>query len=256
MEGSNINDAIQKELDAMMEIFEEYQDKLPEGVYLRGMNALGSLHRHKRTMMAARRPGDILRCWQTLDEIMDENEDLYDEIMEVADDIMIELCGDEATIYSNDNENLVARGEEKELFDALVNYKPVEGNAGYETSPMVLHHAIQLIMSRLFDDTYHELEIVRPVSCQCGWRGAQGNWDRHTSNTRHIRWVLAQRRMIDARQSVIARRESGIVYINSLPRQLSNEEAEIATKDAINAAELAGERVVFVDTNGTMSWFA
>ena len=57
------DDAIQIELDVMMEIFEEYQDKLPEGAYLRGMNALGSLHRHKRTTLAARRPGDILRCW-------------------------------------------------------------------------------------------------------------------------------------------------------------------------------------------------
>ena len=62
--------------------------------------------------------------------------------------------------------------------------------------------------------------------------------------------------MIDARQSVIARRESGIVYINSLPRQLSTQEADNVVKEAINAAELAGERVVFVDTNGTMSWFA
>jgi hypothetical protein len=250
------DDAIQIELDAMMEIFEEYQDKLPEGAYLRGMNALGSLHRHKRTTLAARRPGDILRCWQTLDEIMDENEDLYDEIMEVADNIMIELCGDDATIYTNHNENLVARGEEKELFEALVNYKPVEGNAGYETSPMVLHHALQLIMARLFDDTYHELEIVRPVSCQCGWRGSQGNWDRHITNMRHVRWVLSQRRMIDARESIVVRRESGIVYIKSLSSHLSGSEFEIATKEAIHAAEMAGDRVIFVCADGTMSWFA
>ena len=250
------SDAIQTELDAMMEIFEEYQDKLPEGVYLRGMNALGALHRHKRTTLAARRPGDILRCWQTLDEIMEDDEDLYDEIMEVADNIMMELCGDEATIYTNNNENLVARGEEKDLFEALVNYKPVEGNAGYETSPMVLHHAIQLIMARLFDDTYHELEVVRPVSCQCGWRGAQGNWDRHITNMRHVRWVLSQRRMIDARESVVMRRESGIVYIKTISPHLSGSEIDIATKEAIHAAEMAGDRVIFVCADGTMSWFA
>ena len=54
---------------------------------------------------------------------------------------------------------------------------------------MILHHAIQVIMDRLFEDTIYELDIVRPVSCQCGWRGAQGNWDRHISNARHQRWV-------------------------------------------------------------------
>ena len=256
---ATVSDAIQKELDVMLEIFEEHQDKMPEGVYLRGMNALGALHRHKRTTMAARRPGDILRCWQTLDEIMEDDEDLYDEIMEVADDIMIEVCGVEATIYTDDNENLVPRGEEKELFDALVNYKPVEGNAGYETSPMVLHHAIQLIMARLFDDTYHELEIVRPVSCQCGWRGAQGNWDRHIDNVRHQRWAytererLSQKELAEARAIIVSHRQSGIVYINVLANTCP--ETRIATTEAVHAAELAGDRVVFVDANGTMSWF-
>ena len=257
---STVTDAIQTELDAMMEIFEEYQDKIPEGAYLRGMNALGALHRHKRTTMAVCRPGDILRCWHTLDEIMDNNEELYDEIMEVADDIMVELCGAEASIYTGDNENLVGRGEEKELFDSLVNYKPVEGNAGYETSPMVLHHALQLIMTRLFDDTYHELEVVRPVSCQCGWRGAQGNWDRHITNMRHQRWVYTQRERLslkdlaEARANIIARRESGIVYINDLLH--TSPEVRIATTEAIHAAEMAGDRVIFMCADGTMSWFA
>ena len=30
---------------------------------------------------------------------------------------------------------------------------------------------------------------LRPVSCKCGWRGTQGNWDRHIDNARHQRWV-------------------------------------------------------------------
>ena len=185
------DEMIQKELDIMMEIFEENQHRMPEGAYLRGMNALGSLHKHKRTTLSQRRPGDLLRCWMTLEEIEETNEDLYDEIMDVADDIVVELCGEEASIYMHDGDvRLVDRGEEQEVFQLLVNYKPEPGNAGYETSPMVLHHAIQVIMVRLFDDTYHELEVVRPVSCQCGWRGAQGNWDRHTSNARHQRWVV------------------------------------------------------------------
>ena len=252
------SDKIQKELDLLMEVLEEVQSKIPEGAYLRGMNALGALHKHKRTTLATRRPGDILRCWMTMDEILEQDEDLYDEIMDVADQIVMELCGEESSIYVDANHNLVHRGEEKEVFDMLVNYKPEEGNAGYETSPMVLHHAIQVIMARLFDDTHHELEIVRPVSCQCGWRGAQGNWDRHIKNARHQRWVNAeleqktQKRLAEARENVVARRETGIVYLNELH---CTPETQIATAEAIHQAEAAGDRVVFVCADGTMSWF-
>jgi hypothetical protein len=252
------NDAIQKELDVMMEMLEEIQDKIPEGAYLRGMNALGALHKHKRTTLGQRRPGDMLRVWLTLEEIEETDEDLYDEIMEVADEIVIELCGESSSIYLNDEHRLVHRGEEREVFQLLVNYKPEEGNAGYETSPMVLHHAIQVVMTRLFDDTFNELEVVRPVSCQCGWRGVQGNWDRHVTNIRHVRWVDAERerksekRLAKAREIVIARREPGIVYINELH---STPESRIAIEEAVHAAETAGERVIFMCADGRLSWF-
>jgi hypothetical protein len=124
---------------------------------------------------------------------------------------------------------------------------------------MVLHHAIQVIMERLFDDTIHELDIVRPVSCQCGWRGAQGNWDRHVSNARHQRWVHSEhqqkfeRALMRAREIVIARRENGIVYINELH---ATPAARVAPEEAVTAAELAGERVVFMGADGNLSWFA
>jgi hypothetical protein len=251
-------DAIQQDLDTMMAIFEDNQDKIPEGEYLRGMNALGSLHKQKRTVLAARSPGDLLRCWLTLDEIEETDEDLYEEIMGIADDIVVELCGDESSIYLDGDENLVQRGEERAIFQLLVNYKPAEGNAGYETSPMVLHHALQIIMTRLFDDTFHELEIVRPVSCQCGWRGAQGNWDRHVTNVRHVRWVDAERSrksaedLADARRRVVARREPGIVYLDEMH---STPETRMATEEAVAAAEAAGERVVFMGAAGRLSWF-
>lgn len=253
------DEMIQKELDIMMEIFEENQHRMPEGAYLRGMNALGSLHKHKRTTLSQRRPGDLLRCWMTLEEIEETNEDLYDEIMDVADDIVVELCGEEASIYMHDGDvRLVDRGEEQDVFQLLVNYKPEPGNAGYETSPMVLHHAIQVIMVRLFDDTYHELEVVRPVSCQCGWRGAQGNWDRHTSNARHQRWVVMerqlqfQRALTAARQQIVARREEGIVYIDEMHETPA---VKIAREEVIAEAEAAGHRVVSVGATGMLSWF-
>ena len=250
---------IQKELDTMMNILEENMDKLSEGEYLRGMNALGALHKHKRDTLRLRRPGELLRCWLTLEEIEDTDEDLYDEIMGVADDIVVELCGDDASIYTNDDDNLVHRGAERDVFQQLLNYKPVEGNAGYETSPMVLHHAIQIIMARIFDDTHYELETVRPVSCPCGWRGPQGNWDRHIANARHQRWSNAEIErhsaieLADARRRVVARREPGIVYIDELH---STPETRLATAEAVAAAEAAGERVVFINAVGERSWFA
>ena len=250
--------AIQKELDIVMNILEENAAKMTEGEYLQGMNALGALHKHKRDALSERRPGDILRCWMTLDEIEAEDEDLHEEIMGVADDIVVELCGEDTTIFTNDEFNMVHRGQEREVFQMLINYKPEEGNAGYETSPMVLHHAIQVIMARLFDDTHHELEIVRPVSCPCGWRGAQGNWDRHVSNMRHQRWANAELERLsvaalaDARERVVAHREPGIVYIVELH---STPETRRATEEAVAAAEAAGERVVFTNALGHRSWF-
>jgi len=252
-------EALQKDLDSLMDVLEEVKHKIPEGEYLRGMNALCSIHKQKRTTLAGMRPGAILRCWKTLDEIMEDDEDLYDEIMEVADEIVMELCGEDSSIYTDSNHNLVHRGQEKEVFDMLINYKPEEGNIGYETSPMVLHHAIQIIMARLFDDIHNELEVVRPVSCQCGWRGAQGNWDRHLTNARHQRWVNSenernsQKRLEEAREIIIARREPGIIYLKELP---STPESRIATIEAINAAESQGECVIFICADGTLSWFA
>ena len=252
-------EAIQQELDVVMDVLEDIQDKIPEGAYLRGMNALGALHRHKRTTLSQRRPGELLRGWMTMEEIEETDEDLYDEIMDLADDIVIELCGDDCSIYTDTETNLVHRGDEREIFQLLINYKPEEGNAGYESSPMMLHHAIQVIMARLFEDTIHELDLVRPVSCECGWRGVQGNWDRHVTNMRHVRWVNAERelrstvRLMRAREIVIARREPGIVYINELH---STPESRIAIEEAVHAAEIAGDRVIFMCADGRMSWFA
>lgn len=277
--------AVQKELDILMSILEDNQNKISEGEYLRGMNALGSMYKSTQKILTRPRMfGRVhfdMNSWTTLDEIMEDDEELYDEIMEVADDIVVELCGDESSIYTNDETNLVHRGEEQEIFQLLVNYKPEPGNAGYETSPMVLHHAIQVIMERLFNDTYHELEIVRPVSCQCGWRGAQGNWDRHIRNMRHQRWVDAENdkrqsqidaqsmefqcELIRAREAVSqifvkARRENGIIYLNH--EDIQNTRAfKQAVEDFISAwTQLSGERVVFVSAEGgdtgQLSWFS
>ena len=185
------NTDIQTHLDAIMAIIDENQDKITDGEYLRAMNALGSLHKHKRTAFGAQRAGGGVEGWLTLDNIVDDDE-LYDEVMELADDIVVEICGENSSIYDADDHNMVSRGEEDDVFDLVLNYNPQEGNAGYDASPNMLHCAIRMITLRIFKDTYNELETVRPVSCQCGWRGAQGNWDRHVRNARHQRWVAAR----------------------------------------------------------------
>jgi hypothetical protein len=184
-----VNNPIQNELNIIMEILEDNKEKLSDGIYLRGMDALCSLHKFKKNSFKHFGEANGGNEWLTYDDICEEDE-MYDEVMELADDIVTELCGDQSSIYSDDTTyNLVKRGEENIIFNLLINYRPVEGNAGFNSPPMVLHHAIQVIMMRLFKDTSHELEIVRPVRCKCGWRGTQGNWDRHIDNARHRRWV-------------------------------------------------------------------
>ena len=92
---------IQSHLDAIMAIIDENQDKITDGEYLRAMNALGSLHKHKRTAFGAQRGGGGgggVEGWLTLDDIVDDD-DLYDEVMELADDIVVEICGENSSIY-------------------------------------------------------------------------------------------------------------------------------------------------------------
>jgi len=178
-----------------MAILEENQDKISEGEYLRGMNALGALHKHKRNATQGETSRSRFRNrltameeWLTFDDVHDDD-DIYDTVMELADNILVEICGEDATIYVDEHHYIVPRGEENMVIDRLLNYTPEFGNAGYDATPLLLHHAIQMIMTQLFRDTLEELETVRPVSCQCGWRGIQGNWDRHINNVRHQRWV-------------------------------------------------------------------
>jgi predicted transcriptional regulator len=58
--------------------------------------------------------------------------------------------------------------------------------------------------------------------------------------------------LAEAREIIVARRETGIVYINEVH---CTPETQIATSEAIHEAEAAGDRVVFMCADGTMSWF-
>jgi predicted transcriptional regulator len=61
-----------------------------------------------------------------------------------------------------------------------------------------------------------------------------------------------EKKLAKAREIVIARRDPGIVYINELH---STPESRIAIEEAVHAAETAGERVIFMCTDGRLSWF-
>ena len=268
---------IQNQLDVIMAIVDENQDKMTDGEYLRVMNALGSLHKHKRTSFGAHRPGAAVYGWMTHDEICDDDE-LYDEVMDLADDIVVELCGESSSIYLNDTHNMVSRGEEDDVFELVLNYKPEEGNAGYESSPMILHHALQMIMSRLFRDTLHELDIVRPVSCPCGWRGVQGNWDRHMQNARHQRWnterqsnrlaaimaasaSVAVASVVDTMVTEVEAKaaaeadavveSSDVVYIDE---EHWTPESQRRREELIAAAVAAGKRIVYIHHTTMTPW--
>ncbi len=168
----------QVQLDTLMGIIEDYKDNLAEGDYLRGMNALCSLHKIKTQQ--ALFTGDT---WMTHADVCNDD-DTFDEVNEIAEELAFELCG-----TSIDDERIAPSGQETDLLSSLVNYRPTEGSAGYGVSPHILHHAQQFIYCRMFNDMFEELETVRPAVCECGWRGTQGNWDRHTNNVRHRRWL-------------------------------------------------------------------
>jgi len=181
-----IQSQAQTQMDILMGILEDNQERIPEGDYLRGMNALGSLHKTKcrSEFMAGKE-------YMTHEDVCDDDQ-MFDRVMAVAEGIVSELCGG-SLVDDEEWERLVDPGEESTLFVLLINYRPVEGNAGFGVEPTILHHALQFIYSRLVSEMSTELSNVRPAACSCGWRGTQRNWDRHTRNRRHIIWAEKQR---------------------------------------------------------------
>lgn len=176
----------QAQMDILMGVLEDNQERIPEGDYLRGMNALGSLHKTK-----CRREFMDGTEYITHDDVCEDDE-MFDRVMGVAEGIVSELCGG-SLVDDEEWERLVDPGEESTLFAMLINYRPVEGNAGFGAAPNVLHHALQFIYSRLISEMNTELCNVRPAVCSCGWRGTQRNWDRHTRNRRHQKWADQQK---------------------------------------------------------------
>ena len=174
--------SIQDQLDVLMGVLEDNQACIPEGEYLRGMNALGSLHRmkNKTELKTGSR-------FMTYHEVCDYDE-MFEAVIDVAEELLSEISGSSL----EDEERLVEPGEEVDLINQIIAYRPTEGRPGFGVEPIILHHAIQLIYSRIMSDMLEELDHIRQATCRCGWRGTQGNWERHTRNRRHIRWVEQQ----------------------------------------------------------------
>jgi hypothetical protein len=174
--------SLQDNLNVLMGVLEENQQRIPEGEYLRGMNALGSLHRMKNK--AEFKTG---ARFMTHEEVCEDDE-MFEAVIDVAEELLMEICGSSL----EDEERLVEQGEEVDLINQIIGYRPTEGHPGFGVEPVILHHAIQLIYSRIMSDMLEELDNIRQATCKCGWRGTQGNWERHTRNRRHIRWVEQQ----------------------------------------------------------------
>ena len=174
--------SLQDQLDVLMGVLEENQERIPEGEYLRGMNALGNIHRMKNKTefkTGAR--------FMTHEEVCDDDE-MFEAVIDVAEELLSEICGSSL----EDEERLVEPGEEVDLINQIIAYRPTEGHPGFGVEPVILHHAIQLIYSRIMSDMLEELDNIRQATCRCGWRGTQGNWERHTRNRRHLRWIEQQ----------------------------------------------------------------
>jgi hypothetical protein len=178
-------DAMQIELNTIMGVLDETQLQIPEGEYLRGMNALGSLHRIKNKIALNQNSR-----YTTRREIFDisADETFGDAVIDLVDDLLREIVG----FVPSDDEQLVEPGEEFLFITQIQQYQPTEGQPGYGVNPIIMHHAIQVIYEHVMSQMIDELEIIRPASCECGWRGKQGNWDRHTKNKRHLNWVAQE----------------------------------------------------------------
>lgn len=176
----------QSQLDILMGILEDNQSNMPEGDYLRGMNALCSLHKNKGTCLQNTR-------FMRHEEVCDD-EELFDKVIELSDDIVYEISG--GSMF--DDVRVVDSGEETAFLNQVINYRPTENDETLITAnPHLMYHAQRFIYCRLFNDMNDELENLRPAVCRCGWRGTRGNWDRHTNNRRHKIWVVKKNSLFD-----------------------------------------------------------
>lgn len=175
----------QSQLDILMGILEENQANMPEGDYLRGMNALCALHKKKGT-------NEMNTRFMTHEEVC-EDEEIFEPVIELAEDIVYEISG--GSIF--DDDKVVDSGEETAFLNQIINYQPAEGEAGFGANPHLMYHAQRFIYCRLYNDLIDELGSLRPAVCKCGWRGTQGNWERHTNNRRHKIWVVKRNSLFD-----------------------------------------------------------
>lgn len=185
----HIKQSQQNNLDILMGILEDNQANIPEGDYLRGMNALCSLHKKKET-------SELNSRFMTHEEVCDD-EEVFDQVIELAEDIVNEISG--GSILHDDS--LVDSGDETAFLNEVINYHPSDGDAGFGTNSHLMYHAQRFIYCRLYNDMIDELDRLRPAVCECGWRGTKGNLQRHTKNRRHKTWLSKNTIIINDRET-------------------------------------------------------
>jgi hypothetical protein len=207
--------AVNENLAALMTVIEEYQDKMPEGEYLKAMNALGALHRE---MPAAAPVGGAAAMHHRPPPSYGESVSLFD----VA---QLEQRVDRAAWYRVSNEHPEHFGitpeiwmelpqEERDIMlreatECIVNnLERCWINPDPEVCPFIARHAVGCWRldgrGGVYGDQHWE--------CACGYTGKTKHWQKHEESKRHQDWAkhrTVSQRMITKMKKAVERDEQG-----------------------------------------------
>jgi len=208
--------AVNENLAALMTVIEEYQDKMPEGEYLKAMNALGALHRE---MPAAAPVGGAAEMHHR------RPPPSYGESVSLFDFAQLEQRVDRAAWYRVSNEHPEHFGitleiwmelpqEERDIMlreatECVVNnLERCWINPDPEVCPFIARHAVGCWRlggrGGVYGDQHWE--------CACGYTGKTKHWQKHEESKRHQDWAkhrTVSQRIITKMKKAVERDEQG-----------------------------------------------
>ena len=207
--------AVNENLAALMNLIEEYQDKMPEGEYLKAMNALGALHREMP--VAAPVYGGVGGAAA----VYHHHPPSYNESVSLLAAAGLEERVDRAAWYRVTNEHPDHFGityliwkelpqEERDLIlreatECVVNQLERHWiNPDPETCPFIARHAVGGWRLGTNEHQYWE--------CVCGYTGKTKHWQKHEQSERHQNWAkhrTVSRRIITKMKKAVEKNEQG-----------------------------------------------
>ena len=213
--------AVNENLAALMTVIEEYQDKMPEGEYLKAMNALGALHREMP--VAAHVGGGAAMHHHRPPPSYSESVSLF----EAAG---LEERVDRAAWYRVTNEHPDHFGitypiwkelpqEERDLIlreatECVVNQLERHWiNPDPEECPFIARHAVGTWKvgggrgGGLYGDGDYQI-----WECACGYTGKTKHWQKHEESKRHQDWAkhrTVSERIITKMKKAVEKNEQG-----------------------------------------------